>query len=90
MYRVILRFSLNGDNTPATTLRNAIGKLCDQHGLSKGEKTSTWESGNINIQQASVLLGDLLTKVHNASQSAKVNLDHLWAYIDKVDEENQD
>ncbi len=81
-WRVIVRFSLNGDSAP---LRNRLSKLFQDYGISKhSEKTATWESDQMPPADCSDCLCEILSIIaaDTANTSLNVQLDHLWVYID--------
>jgi hypothetical protein len=92
-WRVILRFSLDGDKNSA--LRNAIEKRLviqpwnggTNYGLTR-TTTGTWESPALPVAVAQQLLTDALNLLTAPSSVNGIDpgamLDHFWLYIDRA------
>jgi hypothetical protein len=99
MFRVILRISFNKDY--GSTVGNKVKKIANDLGL-ENTKTGTLESNDIDLTEASRLLGEIFVAINdgvaNAIAKAEaegditgsrlVNLDHFWVYIDQVKPED--
>ncbi len=73
-YRVIIRFSLDGDDgTDTTEIRNRLEGL----GFSK-IGTSSYENQHVSGS----VLGQVMTAIGSIAQPPSAALDHLWVYVD--------
>jgi hypothetical protein len=85
-WRVIVRFSFNGDT--GSIVRNAIAPLLNDCGL-QNTRTGIWESPHVDQQQAAAKLGEVIKTIANPTAipnaAADVAVDHLWVYLDNAD-----
>lgn len=85
-YRVILRVSLDKDNT--STVRNSIVKPhLEKAGFTNNKTTGTWETASSGIGKIQAALNKLLEELAEltANPFDPRMLDHLWIYMDKVE-----
>ncbi len=92
MYRVTLRFSFNDDTNSA--VRNTLEPIlrAQGHGLQgtgfANISTGTWQSTNMSLFSASLILSQLFDVLHDpvhlANAGPKFAVDHLWLYIEKA------
>jgi len=73
--RVIVRFSLDGDDG---TLTVALGNILSRYGIARTAATATYE-GNI---QAGVLASAMEEFWDCAAQHQGATIDHFWMYSD--------
>ncbi len=74
-YRVIIRFSLDGDHGAATTeFRNLLEAL----GFSR-IGTGSYENQHVSGSD----LGQVVETIGLIAQPVSVDLDHLWVYVDR-------
>jgi hypothetical protein len=78
--RVIIRFSLDGDDG---TLTSALNSVLTRNRLTLRTGTGTYEGSSRRVNTASLqsVLNDFWTSVNRQS---KVKLDHFWMYVDKA------
>jgi hypothetical protein len=82
-WRVIVRFSLEGDDN--STLRNHLAAELEAVGITR-TRTGSWESPGMPAADAAQRLGAVLTILSQAGANARAPyLDHLWVYIDGTD-----
>lgn len=83
-WRVIVRFSLNGDGGNSA-LRNTIASILQTHGIAR-TATGTWESAALQPVDAAACMAQVVTQLANPGTVTGVNpaahLDHIWIYID--------
>ncbi len=84
-WRVIVRFSLDGDNRSA--VRNAVVGILLANGISR-TTTGTWETQALPPAQAASCMASVLTQLASpgtvSGASAHAHLDHIWIYIDSA------
>jgi hypothetical protein len=87
-YRVTVRLSIDGEKD--SKVRNQCADRLEAAGLVlKG--TATWKSASANLAQTVKGLKDVLDILANPTTHVKnaapgVTMDHIWAYIEKVDD----
>jgi len=85
MWRVIVRFSLSGDQ--GSTVRNMVIKPKLESVGIRNTKTGTWESRACEIGLATRILTEVIKEVSHISANASSrdpHLNHLWIYLDRV------
>ena len=89
-WRVIIRFSLDGDHG-SSVRNNGISPLLRRAGITRTD-TGTWESRHANRTEAAEQLADVMSLLADPSQvqgaSSNIELDHLWIYIDRSDSQD--
>ncbi len=82
MWRVILRFSLNGDT--GSKVRNALEPKLTSVGITNESKTGTWESTTCLPDPATKTLYEVLQILSAPDEIVTgCRLDHFWLYIDQ-------
>jgi hypothetical protein len=80
MVRIIIRFSLDGDDDGA--LRARLGDILKRNGLTVRKGTGLYE-GSIQKVNFVVLGANLAAFWEELNNSSKGKLDHFWMYVDK-------
>ncbi|MGD0859853.1 MAG: hypothetical protein ABR912_11075 [Terracidiphilus sp.] len=77
--RVIIRFSLDGDDG---TLTSALNTVLTRNGLTQKTGTGTYEGSSRNVNTASLqsVLNDFWAGITNQNRA---KLDHFWMNVDK-------
>jgi hypothetical protein len=77
--RVIIRFSLDGDDG---TLTSALKTILKRNHLSHKRRTGTYEGSgtDVDIDSLKIALDSFWDKI---KAQEKANLDHFWMYVDK-------
>lgn len=87
-WRVIIRWSFDGDNAAATAMRNELSQVLKECGI-QNTSTATWESPAASPQRAAVKLAEVLDKLASpekvsGTRGRSFQLDHIWIYIDRA------
>lgn len=77
-YRVILRFSLDGDSS--SKVRNSLTSKLSSLGLSQSG-TGKWESEELPTVAAAGLMQQIASVLNEMPQG--VAIDHIWLYLDR-------
>lgn len=89
-WRVVIRFSFNGDNSAGTAMRNELQKVLAECGVTNTAwSTATWETEASIEHDVAAKLGEVLDKLANPAKVGGARgkhflLDHLWIYIDQA------
>lgn len=86
-WRVIVRMSFNSSNKKQRSrLSSRVKKYLDACGLKSSRMTGTWEGNAVSAADVARQFSKLLELLSDPAQigSPRVQLDHLWVYIDRV------